>query len=141
LLPILPLLPLPPPPPVPLWALSSVSRGGLAYSSREVGLLISFTGLPMVAFTILLFPPLARRLGYVSGFRLGMLLFSLFSVGVMLMPLLRAALPAAARPPLLPLLLLMTSCAKMASCMAFTCTFLLINAAGTHTHTNKHSIA
>lgn len=114
--------------PVPLWALSSLSKGGLAYSSKEVGFVISFTGVPMVLFTVLIFPALSKRLGTIRGFQWGFFLTSAFGIGVMLSPLLCDwVLPTWL--PMLPVLLFMTSCAKMASCMAFTSTFLIINAA------------
>lgn len=112
---------------VPLWVLSSESKGGLAYDSKQVGFIVSFTGIPMVLFTLFVFPPLARKLGNVQGFKLGVGLFALFSIGVMLAPMLSDWLFSGLISPL-PLLLVMTSCAKMATCMAFTCTFLIINA-------------
>ena len=112
---------------VPLWALSSKSKGGLGYDSKDVGLLISFTGIPMILFTLFIFPPLARRLGNVHGFRVGTTVFAIFSICVMLSPLIvRYVIPF--HVPLLPILLLMTSISKMATCMGFTCIFLLINA-------------
>lgn len=81
----------------------------------------------MIIFTLFLFPPIAKKLGYVQGFRIGQFLFAFFSVGVMCAPLLHSAvLPESF--PLLPVLLVMTSFAKMASTMAFTCIFLIINA-------------
>lgn len=81
----------------------------------------------MILFTLFIFPPLVQKLGYIHGFNWGMFLFAAFSVGVMVSPLFcDIFLPPWF--PFLPVLLLMTSCAKMASCMAFTCTFLLINA-------------
>ena len=81
----------------------------------------------MVLFTLFIFPPLARKIGNIQGFQLGVGLFAFFSIGVMVAPMLSDRLFSGLISPL-PLLLLMTSCAKMSTCMAFTCTFLIINA-------------
>lgn len=56
---------------VPLWALSSIHRGGLEYTSREVGQIMSIVGIPLMIFTFFGYPIMAKKWGEVKCFKVG----------------------------------------------------------------------
>jgi len=70
---------------IPLWCLSSIQRGGLEYTSREVGQIMSVVGIPLVIFTFLGYPRLAKKLGEVNCFKTGQLFAAIMCVGTVLL--------------------------------------------------------
>ncbi|CAI0453097.1 unnamed protein product [Linum tenue] len=46
-----------------LWAVSDKSYGGLSFSSQDVGEVLTISGLGLLMFQLLLYPPMERKLG------------------------------------------------------------------------------
>lgn len=57
----------------PIFGAASVSVGGLGFSSSALGLILGEGGVILCVYTLLFYPKLARRLGPLKCFRVGML--------------------------------------------------------------------
>jgi len=52
-----------------LWAVSAKKYGGLSFSSQDVGMVLSISGFGVLVFQLLFYPPVVKRLGYITPFR------------------------------------------------------------------------
>lgn len=57
-----------------LWAESDRSFGGLSFSSEDVGSILSVTGISLLAFQLILYPPFERLLGPINSARVAAIL-------------------------------------------------------------------
>ncbi|CAN6900470.1 unnamed protein product [Brassica oleracea] len=62
-----------------LWAVSDISYGGLSFSSQDVGQVLAISGLGLLLFQLMVYPPMEKSLGLLVVIRLS---------AVMLIPLL-----------------------------------------------------
>ena len=121
---------------LPLWALSSVEKGGLGYQSSDVGQVMSLVGVPVVIFTFLGYPPLAKAFAEPYCFRMGQLVGG---VACFITVLLRYLFPvlggedavnndnSSAKWTLQILLVVLSSVCHIGYVTGFTSLFLLIN--------------
>lgn len=70
---------------IPLWAIASVSVGGLGMEQRRIGFLMTFTGCLQVVYTMVVYPMLVKLLGRVESFRIGQIVFIPFCLGITLL--------------------------------------------------------
>lgn len=57
----------------PLWAMASLKSGGLHFKSASIGTIMSFTGIALVLYTVLVYPQLAKMWGPLKSYRIGMM--------------------------------------------------------------------
>jgi len=53
-----------------LWAVSDRSYGGLSFSSQDVGEVLAISGLGLLVFQLLVYPPLEKSVGLLAVIRL-----------------------------------------------------------------------
>eukprot|EP00752_Nemacystus_decipiens_P011400 g10125.t2 len=58
----------------PLWALSTVASGGLDWTTKQIGQVLSLCGVGMLVFQLLVYPSLSKRMGVTVTQRSGCLL-------------------------------------------------------------------
>eukprot|EP00903_Cladosiphon_okamuranus_P009002 g8611.t1 len=58
----------------PLWALSTVASGGLDWTTKQIGQVLSLCGFGMLVFQLLVYPSLSKRMGVTTTQRLACLL-------------------------------------------------------------------
>lgn len=108
---------------LPLWALSSSDKGGLGMTSAMIGNVTSLTGIPMLAFTFILFPLLNEKFGEAACYRYCQLISNMFA----LLTVVVAASGGLTGNSTIPVLVFVASGEKSFACVAFTANFLLIN--------------
>lgn len=53
-----------------LWAVSDISYGGLSFSSQDVGQVLAISGLGLLLFQLMVYPPMEKSLGLLVVIRL-----------------------------------------------------------------------
>ena len=108
---------------LPLFCVAPAASGGLGFESKTLGWLLSASGLSLLTYQLLVFPPLSRRVSIgrlctlatlASGVLYGLLPSILFAAG-------------SGRGGIWTLLLVHSSLLRFALGTAFTCTFTLLN--------------
>ena len=61
---------------LPLWCKSKQEDGGLGWSARQIGTIMSIQGVALMFYQPIFFPPLTRKLGVVNSFRFGAVMFT-----------------------------------------------------------------
>ena len=61
---------------LPLWCKSKQEDGGLGWSARQIGTIMSVQGVALMFYQPIFFPPLTRKLGVVNSFRFGAVMFT-----------------------------------------------------------------
>eukprot|EP00850_Spirogloea_muscicola_P015992 SM000127S26608 [mRNA] locus=s127:10752:14375:+ [translate_table: standard] len=113
----------------PIFGAASTQVGGLGFSSAKIGFILGEGGVVLFLYTLLLFPPVARRLGPLRCFRYGIL------ASVPLWVAFPATSSLSGYPFLqVVLLLLVTALRSIAACTAFTGVLVLVSNSATATN-------